>query len=303
MTNPQGLPEQLVPFMDANRGVHRGPAPVGTEAETEPDATRVCAIRGGRVLMSDAGPYLPPELADRGRANRRFLGRSPDGLVYWSSEVDVEAASEARTDWIEVQQLIGRINPADGAVVMRADALGAWNDSHRHCGRCGNPTEERQHGAMRYCGACQVEHFPRVDPAVMMLVIDEAGEALLARRPGAAYWTVIAGYVDHAESAEDAARREIEEEVGLEAIDLQYVGSQPWSPSGSLMLGFVAKASSKETAVAKEELEEARWWSPAEFEERLRMDKAGLPPRGSMARWLIKGWILGRFRNMRPRIG
>lgn len=160
-----------------------------------------------------------------------------------------------------------------------------WHKHHRFCPECGGATEVTQGGHQRQCTACDKPQFPRNDPAIMALVVHR-DRCLLARQPGfpKAMFSVLAGFVEHGESIEDAVRREVLEEVGLAVTDLRYLRSQPWPFPSSLMIGFVMRSHSPDFRLDEQELEEARWFSRAELQE---PEGFYVPPPYSLARQLI----------------
>jgi NAD+ diphosphatase len=164
-----------------------------------------------------------------------------------------------------------------------------WHRRHRYCGSCGQPTKPKDGGHVRECAAENLKHFPRTDPAIMVLVT-RGDRCVLARQPGwpDGLYAVIAGFVEPGESIEDAAHREVKEELGLAIRNLHYFRSQPWPFPSSLMLGFSAEALSDVIVRDQEELEDARWFSRAELE-----NPQGFfyPPGYSLANGLIRGFL------------
>ena len=182
----------------------------------------------------------------------------------------------------------------EGALLAYARGLMHWHARHRYCGACGNPTESVEAGHLRRCTdpACALPQFPRTDPAVIVLVSDGA-RIVLGRQ---AAWppgmhSVLAGFVEPGESLEDAVRREVMEEVGVELADVRYHSSQPWPFPASIMLGFTARAATTALRVAQDEIEDARWFSRAELLASPEDDGFRLPRRDSIARRLIEDWL------------
>ena len=157
--------------------------------------------------------------------------------------------------------------------MVHAVALENWQRLHRFCSRCGERTVIAAAGHIRRCPACGAEHYPRTDPAVIMLVTDDQDRVLLGRQ---VHWpegrfSTLAGFVEPGESIEQSVRREVFEEAGVTVGEVEYVASQPWPFPSSLMLGFMARATSSEITVDGEEIQEARWFSREELRRRLRV--------------------------------
>jgi NAD+ diphosphatase len=147
-------------------------------------------------------------------------------------------------------------------------------------------------GHSRRCTSDGSEHFPRCDPAVIMLVTDPGDRCLLARN---AQWpkgrvSVLAGFVEPGESAEQAVAREVREETGVIVSSVRYAASQPWPMPHSLMLGFRADAVTTQISVDAEEIEEAGWYSRDDLRNALVEGDLLMPPSLSISRWLIETW-------------
>ena len=188
----------------------------------------------------------------------------------------------------EIRGIGDRLNPDDAALLAYARAMVVWHEGHRHCGVCGAPTASIEAGHARECQGCGAKHFPRVDPAIIVLVADEA-RCLLGRQASwpAGRYSAIAGFVEPGESLEDAVRREIREETGVYADDIEYHSSQPWPFPSSLMLGFRARPAGGKIELRDGELEDARWVERDDIVARRIL----LPPRVSIAYRLIEEWF------------
>jgi NAD+ diphosphatase len=184
----------------------------------------------------------------------------------------------------------------DAGMLTHAVALANWHNTHTHCPRDGTPTEPVSAGHSRRCPTDGSEHFPRVDPAVIMLVTDDEDRCLLARnrRWPAKRVSILAGFVEPGESVEQAVIREVGEETGLDVTGLRYIGSQPWPMPQSLMLGFRAHApGSQEIRVDEEEIAEARWFTREQLRDAVATRDVLLPPPVSIAHRIIESWYGG----------
>jgi NAD+ diphosphatase len=186
--------------------------------------------------------------------------------------------------------------PDHAAVLAYAQGIVHWHRRHRFCGVCGGVTESREGGHVRVCvrPTCGAQHFPRTDPAVIMLVSRHDHEACLlarqARWPRGMYST-LAGFVEPGESLEEAVTREVREETGVVVTNVRYRGSQPWPFPSSIMLGFHADAETDAPIrLDLSELQHAGWFTRADI---ARFDELGLrlPSRDSIARRLLAEWL------------
>ena len=219
-----------------------------------------------------------------------LLGRFR-GHVCFAAELPAEAPADLPAESaFEDLRVAGALLPPDEAGVLAyARAMILWRQRHRHCGTCGAPTTSANAGHVMRCtrAECAVEHFPRLDPAIIVLVTD--GErALLGRQASwpAGRYSTIAGFVEPGESLEDAVAREVGEETGVAVGDVAYHSSQPWPFPSSLMVGFTARAAPEAVPLADEELEDARWFSREDVAE----GRVGLPPPQSISFRLIEDW-------------
>jgi NAD+ diphosphatase len=189
---------------------------------------------------------------------------------------------------------VGSLLPKpDAELLVYARGMLNWHRKNRFCGSCGQPTKPKEGGHVRECPNEQLKHFPRTDPAIMLLVA-KGDRCVLGRQRA---WptkmvSVIAGFVEPGESLEDAAIREAKEELGISvsASSIRYFRSQPWPFPASLMLGFTGLAENENIVLDGQELEEARWYTKDE----LRSPQGFFyPPPFSLAHHLIKHFIDG----------
>jgi NAD+ diphosphatase len=160
-----------------------------------------------------------------------------------------------------LRQLHGRVAERDFRLAGRALQLLEWVATHRFCGRCGAATERHAEYRALACGACGQMHFPRVAPAVIVLV-EREGAMLLGRsaRFAPGVYSALAGFVEPGESLEEAVEREVLEEAGVEIRDVRYSGSQPWPFPHSLMIAYTARWAGGEPLPRDGELEDVRWF-------------------------------------------
>ncbi len=194
----------------------------------------------------------------------------------------------------DLRQLAGRLDRHEGALLALARAMMFWHSRHRFCGLCGTPTRSEEAGHMRRCTdpACAAMHFPRTDPAVIMLVTD-GDRALLGRNKNfvQGMYSTLAGFVEPGESLEDAVAREVHEETAIEVGAVHYHSSQPWPFPANIMLGFYAEAISTEITVDPGELADAQWFDKSWLKSHVDDDSFRLPRRDSIARRLIGDWL------------
>lgn len=201
-----------------------------------------------------------------------------------------------RGKFVELRDVGALLEQREGALLAFARGLVHWHGRNGFCSVCGGPTVMCEAGHVRVCENpdCGTQHFPRTDPAVIMLVT--SGErCLLGRKKGwhNAMYSTLAGFVEPGESLEEAVAREVMEEAGIDVVSVRYHSSQPWPFPASLMLGFTAEALGPEIRLNREELVDARWFGREELKSPGKRAAAGLrlPRRVSVARRLIEDWL------------
>ncbi len=194
----------------------------------------------------------------------------------------------------EMRAAAMRLNGADTAALGCAKALFDWHARHGFCAACGSASDLVDGGWRRRCSGCGAEHFPRVDPVVIMLPIaqDRCLVGRQARFPQG-MWSALAGFVEPGESLEEAVAREVLEEVGQRVLSARYHSSQPWPFPSSMMVGFLAEVEPSAIVLDAEELEDAQWFTRAQMRSALAGQQPGChpPPPFAIAHWLIKAWV------------
>ena len=228
-----------------------------------------------------------------------FLGLR-DGQAWFAVRADVVSLEAQQR--MDLRCAAATWPAFEAGVFALARALQYWQNGSRHCGSCGGAIAFRRAGYQGVCSQCGREHYPRVDPAVIVAVSD--GERLLLGRQATwppRRWSVVAGFVEPGESLEQTVAREVHEETCVRVRDCRYLGAQPWPFPGALMLGFEADADPDEPQV-DDELEAARWFSAEEIGAALRREAEGddgegilLSPPISIARSLIERWYRQRL--------
>jgi NAD+ diphosphatase len=276
------------------------------------ESTRFLVLWRDQQLMFRGDDGVRPLLLGvgaLGKAGRQasqtvFLGVDAAGIATFS--VDLSTLSEPTRELDlppEVQQsasfealrMIGaQLVGADAALLAYARGIANWHNRHRFCGVCGSPTKSIDGGHVRLCSNsdCAAQHFPRTDPAVIMLVTD-GDRCLLGRQkvwpPG--MHSTLAGFVEPGESLEHAVAREVKEECGIEVDDVVYKSSQPWPFPASVMLGFHARAVTTTLKVDPAELERADWYTRSFLQSHRGDATFCVPPRDSIAFRLINDWL------------
>jgi NAD+ diphosphatase len=268
------------------------------------DAATRYLLSSGAAQLVTGGPEV--EIAFLNGSHVLVAGARDDDLTllgWYRGErcvlVEVSDSTLAHTalpgsELRELRPLAPLLPPDSASLLAYARALALWKARHRHCGVCGAPNRPSRAGHVMRCSRadCGTEAFPRLDPAIIVLVTDADGErALLGRQ---ASWSkdrysTIAGFVEPGESLEDAVVREVEEETGVQVGDVEYVASQPWPFPSSLMLGFRAVARTHAITLRDGELEDARWFTRAD----IAAGHPALPPPGAISARLIDAWFGG----------
>ncbi|HEX8442053.1 MAG TPA: NAD(+) diphosphatase [Allosphingosinicella sp.] len=245
---------------------------------------------------------LDPVLDEAGRLGWDSLDRRPEGaeLIFLGLDkarplfAPLRRLAAGQRAW-SVFRLLAIMSAEDAALWGTARALVEWHNRHRFCANCGSPSELFRAGWGRSCSACAVEHFPRVDPVVIMLA-EHSGRVLLGRQPQypAGRYSALAGFMEPGESIEEAVARELKEEAGISVTNARYVASQPWPFPGSLMIGCFAEALEDHLTLDQDELEDAMWVDRAGVRGALAGEVAApflAPPPFAIAHTLLATWL------------
>lgn len=266
---------------------------------------RADALRGDDVALR--------ALAERSAARQlKWSGGlpvlTPDGKLDWGAPSKPElflgfdgefpcfsAIEDVTADARSAFPVMALLDPADAPLFAAALSLARWHSRHRFCANCGNLSEIVRGGWSRRCPACGAEHYPRVDPVVIMLA-EHDGRLLLGRQPHypPGRYSALAGFVEVGENLEAAVARELYEEAGVCVRSIRYIASQPWPFPSSLMFGCHAEAESDGLRIDTAELEDARWFTREEVAGALeeRPDAPfQAPPKAAIARTLLERWL------------
>ena len=300
-----------------DRAAHRRKDAAWLAARQADPASGFLAVWRARnhVLYGETGPR--PAVLDGAHAGDALARAEEVAFVGWASDgpdagralfaLDLSSLDEAAAlravngdgAFADLREVGPALSVTDGTRLAYVRALVHWHRRHRYCGGCGAPTVARDGGHARACTreGCDLTHFPRTDPAVIMLVHDGGERCVLGQntRMPAGMHSTLAGFVEPGEDIEGAVIREVAEEVGLHVprAGLAYVGSQPWPFPGSLMLGFLARAEAAPLTVDPEELTTARWIHRDEVVNSPEDETFRLPRADSIAYALIRRWLRG----------
>lgn len=241
-----------------DRHANERPSAEWVAAQRARPEAKLVRINGDAAVFRDGclktGNDLTPVLAV-------FLGIDPQGAPWFACKTEeTENLRDLRSLAMEEA-----VSPAELGIIAQARSMIQWHERRSFCSNCGARNEVADGGYRRHCPSCGMDHFPRTDPVVIMVVRHE-GRILLGRqkswKPG--MYSALAGFVEPGETIEDAARREIFEEAGVRVGVVSYVTSQPWPFVSNLMIGLIGEALSAEIILDENELEEARWFSADE---------------------------------------
>lgn len=261
--------------------------------------TRVLAVRRDAAPVLDGRLHLLDVPAVGDPAAWAFLGRTADGRALLLAALGDDAVVDGIPDaaWTALRTGSGDLPVGEAEVLTTAVALAGWLRDAAFCPACGARADVRHAGWSRHCPSCGREHFPRTDPAVIVLVTSADDRVLLGANAawGGSRFSCFAGFAEAGESLEEAVEREVGEEAGVRLSDVEYRGSQSWPYPRSLMLGFRARVVDEaEARPDGDEIVEVRWFDRDEIGSALRGEgPVQLPGPASIARRLIDAWFRG----------
>lgn len=262
-------------------------------AEADPRA-RLLVLNGLDPELDEADRLVWTAL-DAAEGERLFLGFDRGIPLFAAAPPHGQPLSGGRSPALFA--MLDRFHAGDAALYAAARSLVDWHGRHGYCAVCGTPTAIFRAGWARQCPACHAEHFPRVDPVVIMLA-ESGDKVLLGRQPPwpQGRYSALAGFLEVGESIEEAVRRETLEEAGIRDGAVRYVASQPWPFPSSLMIACIGEAENDDITIDVHELEDARWFTRDEVRLALARDPAapfGAAPPYAIAHTLLTAWVAG----------
>ncbi len=258
------------------------------------------------IIFQNGRPALTPQLTPFRVHPKKLIGQNiydpgpvflglEDGQPLFAFHLAEGPSTLVKTDdFQELRRVGSQLNPADLAVLGRAKSFLDWHFDHNFCAKCGNKSHPELAGLIRKCPSCSTEHYPRVNPVVIMLVL-HGDQCLLGaghKFPEGAF-SALAGFISPGETPEEAVIREVKEETGVDVTNPRYIFTQPWPYPSQLMLGFTAEAHAMDISLNKEELRAAKWVSKSTVRDVFNKTSQAFtrPPRYTIAYHLLRYWL------------
>jgi NAD+ diphosphatase len=264
-------------------------------------SSKFIGFRNGEALVNDAHNihFLSSEETDN---TSIFLGIKEE-VAYFAVEILEDFQLPKNTIFLDMRTIAKEV-AIDGfsrhpSMLARGKMLLDWHSRHQFCANCGNMSEMRKGGYVRHCQKCETDHFPRVDPVVIMMVIYK-DKCLLGRSPHfpPGMYSALAGFMEPGETIEEACRREVLEEAGIKVGDVKYIKSQPWPFPSSLMIGVIADALNDDINIENDELEDAKWFDKKTIIQALEKggdDNFRVPDKLAIARHLLEVHMMAKW--------
>ncbi len=264
----------------------------------DPRAQSILLQRGKPAMNQQGGLHLVHPDALKGinvaQPAPVLLGLKDNGTPIFAFELAEDQTLIPQDSFQEMRFIAGRMKMKELAIAGRARSLFQWFHSHHFCSACGKETISASGGMYSHCPSCMTDHFPRVNPVVIMLILN-GDKCLLGRSPGwpPGAYSALAGFVSPGESIEEACVRETQEEVGINTHSARYVFSQPWPFPSQLMIGLICETEENEITLNPKELEDAKWFSRDEVQAvfNKQSDAFTRPPRFTIAHHLLRHWL------------
>lgn len=244
----------------------------------------------GGLKMVHPKKLVGQNIADPGPL---FLG-TRDGVPIFAFHIQRDNEITEAESFQDMRVVAAQLSPTELALAGRAKALLEWHASHTFCAKCGKQSFPQRGGTSRKCPSCGTDHFPRVNPVTIMLVVN-GDQCLLGRGHGwpDGAFSALAGFISPGETIEEGCAREIFEEVGVKVTNQRYIFSQPWPFPSQLMIGLICETTETELTIDEKEIEDAQWYSREQVEAVFakRSDVFKRPPRFTIAHQLLRHWL------------
>ena len=259
------------------------------------DQGRPSLLPNGGLKMVHPKDLIGQNIADPGPLYLgKYKGGERDGVPIFAFHIAQENDLTEAESFADMRVVASQLSPSELALAGRAKSLLEWHAEHAYCAKCGQASVPKGGGTSRKCGTCETDHFPRVNPVTIMLVVN--GERCLLGRghgwPEGSY-SALAGFISPGETIEEGCAREVFEEVGITVNNPRYIFSQPWPFPSQLMMGLICQTSETELTIDKKEIDDARWFTREEVEAVFakRGEAFKRPPRFTIAHQLLRHWL------------